>query len=229
MTSISASSGLIQRSKALSCMFALAACHIITKQLIELALGLEASMRSYIWVVKEGDYTAELDKWLVEEQFEETVKDIGLVVRGWAPQVPILSHPAIGGFLTHCGWNSTLEGISSGLPMITWPMFAEQLFNEKLIVQVLKIGVRIGVEIPMKWGEEEKLGVMVNKDEIKKAIDQLMDEGSEGEDRRRRAKELGEMAKKTVEEGGSSYLNMTLIIQHVIEEVTNGNQSNYTI
>lgn len=89
------------------------------------------------------------------------------MIWGWAPQVLILSHPAIGGFLTHCGWNSTLEGVCAGVPMITWPLFAEQFYNEKFIVQVLRIGVRVGAEYAVKWGEEEKFGVLRKKEEVK--------------------------------------------------------------
>ncbi|KAJ9181489.1 hypothetical protein P3X46_009615 [Hevea brasiliensis] len=130
-------------------------CHFLPQQLIELGMGLQAANHPFIWVVKEGDYSKELEKWLLEEKFEEKLEGRGLVVRGWAPQVLILSHPAIGGFLTHCGWNSTLEGISAGVPMITWPMFAEQFHNEKLIVQVLKIGARVGAKVIVNWGGRE--------------------------------------------------------------------------
>jgi UDP-glucosyl transferase 73C len=156
----------------------------------------------------------------VEEKFEKRIEGRGLIIRGWAPQVPILSHPAIGGFLTHCGWNSTLEGISAGLPMITWPMFAEQFYNEKLLAQVLRIGVRVGVQACVKRGEEEKPGVFVKREDVKKAIEQLMDEGEEGEERRKRARDLGGMAKRAVEEGGSSYMNVTSLIQHIREQVS---------
>ncbi|XVF55572.1 hypothetical protein PTKIN_Ptkin06aG0046800 [Pterospermum kingtungense] len=183
------------------------------QQLIELGLGLEASNCPFIWTIKEGDYTPELEKWFKEQRFEERIKGRGLIIRGWAPQVRILSHPSTGGFLTHCGWNSTLEGVSSGLPMITWPMFAEQFYNEKFIVQVLKIGVRIGVDVPMK---AEVL--MVKMEDVKKAVKQLVDGGDEGEGRRRRAKKLGDMAKRAVQNGGSSHLNVTLLIEHVNQQ-----------
>jgi len=195
-------------------------CHLLASQLVELALGLEASNRPFIWVVRKGDYSTELEKWLVEEKFEKRIEGRGLIIRGWAPQVPILSHPAIGGFLTHCGWNSTLEGISAGLPMITWPMFAEQFYNEKLLARVLRIGVRVGVQACVKRGVEEKPGVFVKREDVKKAIEQLMDEGEEGEERRKRARDLGGMAKRAVEEGGSSYMNVASLIQHIREQVS---------
>ncbi|KAK4432488.1 UDP-glycosyltransferase 73E1 [Sesamum alatum] len=185
-------------------------------QLIELGLALEASNRPFIWVLRHA--SEEFQTWLLEEKFEERIKNRGLLIRGWAPQVLILSHLSVGGFLTHCGWNSTLEGITAGVPMITWPLFAEQIFNEKLIVNVIKTGIRAGVEEPVLFGQEEKAGVKVKNDEIKRVIERLMDGGEEGNERRKRAKEVGEMAKRAVEEGGSSYLNMTLFIEHVIAE-----------
>ncbi|CAN1275893.1 UDP-glycosyltransferase 73C1 [Linum perenne] len=93
-------------------------CNISTSQLIELGLGLEASNRSFMWVIRDANNTNELMKWMQEYDFEERIKEQGFIIRGWAPQVEILSHFAIGGFLTHCGWNSTLEGICAGVPML---------------------------------------------------------------------------------------------------------------
>ncbi|CAK8543947.1 unnamed protein product [Lathyrus sativus] len=194
-------------------------CNLISSQLIELALGLEETKMPFIWVIRDGtNITHELEKWISDEKFEERNKGRGLLIRGWAPQMLILSHPSIGGFLTHCGWNSTLEGISVGVPMVTWPLFADQFLNEKLVTQVLKIGVSLGVKVLMRFGEEEKLGVIVKKEDIKEAIFRVMDEGDqEGKERRERASELSEKAKKAVEKGGSSYISMTLLIQDIIQ------------
>ncbi|XP_060176960.1 UDP-glycosyltransferase 73C25-like [Lycium barbarum] len=187
-------------------------------QMAELGLGLEESNRPFVWVLGGGGKLDDLEKWILENGYEERNKERGLLIRGWAPQVLILSHPAIGGVLTHCGWNSTLEGISAGLPMVTWPLFAEQFCNEKLVVQLQKIGVSLGVKVPVKWGDEENVGVLVKKDDVKKALDKLMDEGEEGQVRRTKAKELGELAKKAFEEGGSSYVNLTSLIEDIIEQ-----------
>ncbi|XP_027176125.1 UDP-glycosyltransferase 73C4-like [Coffea eugenioides] len=186
-----------------------------TGQMTELALGLEASQRPFVWATryKSGDF----EKWLCEEKFEERINDRGLLIHGWAPQVLILSHPAVGGFVTHCGWNSTLEGISAGVPLITWPMFGEQFCNEKLIVNILRVGVRVGVEFPVRFGEEEKVGVQVKQQDCKTAIDELMSEEQEGKQRRERARKLGEMAKRALEEGGSSHLNLDLLVQDITE------------
>ncbi|KAL0333408.1 UNVERIFIED_CONTAM: UDP-glycosyltransferase 73C4 [Sesamum angustifolium] len=105
--------------------------------------------------------------------------------------------------------------------MITWPFFADQFFNEKFIVNVIKTGIRVGVEEPVFFGHEENAGVKVKSDEIKRVIEKLMDGEEEGNERRKRAKELGEMAKRAVEEEGSSYLNMSLFIENVMAEHTN--------
>ncbi|KAK7396612.1 hypothetical protein VNO78_17739 [Psophocarpus tetragonolobus] len=191
-------------------------CNLISLQLIELGMALEASKAAFIWVIREGNQTEEMKKWIKESGFEERNKGVGVLLREWAPQVLILSHPSIGGFLTHCGWNSTLEAISAGVPMLTWPLFGDQFFNERFIVQILRIGVGVGVESPVKWGDEHKVGVLVKKEDVVRAIHKLMDEGSEREERRRRAQELAEMANKAVQ-GGSSHFNVTHLIQHIMQ------------
>ncbi|CAA0830344.1 UDP-glycosyltransferase 73C1 [Striga hermonthica] len=173
-------------------------------QFVELALGLELSGRPFILVVKGGDKSEEIEKWISESGFEERVGERGLLIRGWAPQVLILSHSAVGGFLTHCGWNSTLEGVSAGVPMITWPIFAEQFLNEKLVVQVLRTGVGVGAKSVAHLGEETKPENEVARENIRRAVESVMDAGRDGQERRERAKELGRRAKGAVEEGGSS-------------------------
>ncbi|KAG4161592.1 hypothetical protein ERO13_D01G065300v2 [Gossypium hirsutum] len=187
-------------------------------ELIELGLGLEASNKAFIWILRgNNDASNQVMKWIEEDGFEERIKGRGFVVVGWAPQALILSHPAIGGFLTHCGWNSTIEGISAGVPLLTLPLFADQFTNERLVVQILKIGVSVGANEPTAWGDE-KSGFMLKKEHVKNAINQLMNEGNEGIERRKRAKVFGEKANKAVEVGGSSYLNMTLLIQDIIQQ-----------
>ncbi|KAI3912638.1 hypothetical protein MKW92_028863 [Papaver armeniacum] len=160
-----------------------------------------------------------IDPWLFEEKFEERNKDRGLVIKGWAPQVLILSHRSIGGFLTHCGWNSVMEGVCAGVPLIAWPTGAEQFFNEKMIVQVLDIGLKVGVDdvlaSDIKFEKEKMLlGSAKKKGDVEKAVKKIM-EG--GEDRRRRVRDFGKKAKKATEERGSSYNNMTLLIQDIIQ------------
>ncbi|CAK8543954.1 unnamed protein product [Lathyrus sativus] len=193
-------------------------CNLTSLQFIEIGMALEACERPFIWVIRERNQTEELNNWIKESSFEERTKEKGFLIKGWAPQVLILSHCAIGGFLTHCGWNSTLEAICAGVPMITWPLFGDQFFNERFVVEVLRVGVMVGAESPVNWGEEENVGVLVKKEDVEKAIEKLMDDAScEKEERRKRAKELAEMAKRCVGEGGSSQLNVTLLIQDILQ------------
>ncbi|KAF3511821.1 hypothetical protein F2Q69_00001780 [Brassica cretica] len=198
-------------------------CNLTLDQLKELGLGLEESKRPFIWVIRSWDKYDELAEWILESGFEERIKERGLLIKGWSPQMIILQHVSVGGFLTHCGWNSTLEGITSGLPLLTWPLFADQFSNEKLVVQVLKSGVRVGVDEPMIWGEEEKIGVLVDKEGVKKAVEELMGDSDDAKERRRRAKGLGELAHKAVDKGGSSHSNITLLIEDIMDQVKSRN------
>ncbi|XP_028782164.1 UDP-glycosyltransferase 73C4-like [Neltuma alba] len=189
------------------------------EQLMELGLGLEATDRPFILVLRGAYKREEMENLLKEDGLEERVKGRGLIIRGWVPQVLILSHKAIGSFLTHCGWNSTLEGISYGVPLITFPMFAEQFYNEKVVVEVLQTGVKVGAESTMNFGEEENYGVKVKREKVKEAIEKVMGEEDEESERiRERARNYAEKAKKAVEKGGSSRLNMSVLIQDMIQQ-----------
>ncbi|TKY45381.1 UDP-glycosyltransferase 73C3 [Spatholobus suberectus] len=199
---------------------------VAPKQLIEIGLGLEATKRPFIWVLR-GEYRIdEMERWLLEERFEERVKERGILIRGWVPQVLILSHGAIGAFFTHCGWNSTLEAICAGVPLVTFPMFQDQFYNEKFAVQVAEIGVSVGAEIAVHLGQEDKFGecVRVNRDNVKEAIEKVIGEGEEKVKRRERARKYADRAKKAIEKGGSSYRNMSMLIDDM-QQVQLLNQS----
>lgn len=186
---------------------------VSTRQAIELGLGLESTNQPFVWCVKKE--TEELEKWF--SGFEERVRGRGLLIRGWAPQVLILSHQAIGCFLTHCGWNSTLESICAGVPLVTWPFFADQFLNETFIVEILKIGVRIGVKTPVLYGEEDKIEPLVKKDDVKNAVERIMEDNEEGKLRRNRASELAKMAKIAMAKDGSSFENVSSLIRDITE------------
>ena len=182
-------------------------------QIVEIAHGLENSGCSFIWVARKKDKNDKGQIFL--QEFEEKMKKSkrGFIIWNWAPQVMILNHPAVGGIVTHCGWNSILESVSAGLPMITWPMFAEQFYNEKLLVDVLKIGVSVGAKENKFWtslGED----AMVGREEIAKAVVELMGK-EESIEMRRRARELGDASKKTTEEGGSSYNSLMQLLDEL--------------
>ncbi|XVF67539.1 hypothetical protein PTKIN_Ptkin10aG0129400 [Pterospermum kingtungense] len=177
-------------------------------QLKEIAMALEASEQQFIWVVRKRNNSKEEDDWL-PGGFEKRMEGKGLIIRGWAPQVLILDHEAVGGFVSHCGWNSTLEGVCAGVPMVTWPVSAEQFYNEKLVTQVLKIGVAVGVQ---QW--VKITGDFVKKEAIEKAVREIM-EGDKSEGMRNRAKELAKAAKRAVENGGSSYSDLNALIEEL--------------
>ena len=177
-------------------------------QLKEIAIGLEASEQQFIWVVKKEKNDGGKEEWL-PDGFEQRVRGKGLIIRGWAPQMMILDHEAVGGFVTHCGWNSTLEGVSAGLPMVTWPVSAEQFFNEKFVTQILRIGVAVGAQ---QWARF--VGDSIKSEAIEKAVIRIM-VGVDAEEIRSRARELGKKAKKAVEEGGSSYSDLNSLIEEL--------------
>ncbi|XP_050208846.1 scopoletin glucosyltransferase-like [Mercurialis annua] len=177
-------------------------------QLKELAIALESSGKDFIWVVRKNTNPEETHQDWLPEGFEQRIEGKGLIVRNWAPQILILDHEAIGGFVTHCGWNSTLEGISAGVAMVTWPVGGEQFYNEKLVTEVLRIGVSVGVQQWSFYGDG------VKSECIEKAINRVM-EGAEAEEMRGRAKKLGRMAREAVEDGGSSFTDLDALIHEL--------------
>ncbi|XP_062178585.1 UDP-glycosyltransferase 73C6-like [Phragmites australis] len=186
--------------------------HAEPNQVVELGLGLEASGHPFIWVVKNADqHGDEVSEFLHE--LEAHVAGRGLLIRGWAPQVLILSHAAVGGFVTHCGWNSTMEAITAGLPVVTWPHFSDQFLNAKFAVEVLGIGVSIGVTEPVMYRVDQK-EIVVRREVVEKAVRSVMDGGGEGEERRMRARALAAQARSAVEEGGSSHANLLDLIKN---------------
>ncbi|GLJ47397.1 hypothetical protein SUGI_1000350 [Cryptomeria japonica] len=169
-----------------------------SEQITDLAFGLEATGHRFLWVLrghKSGDSSSlETDiSQLLPEGFQSRTGDRGLVVLNWAPQVAVLSHPSTGGFLSHCGWNSTLESISHGVPMIAWPLYAEQGMNKVILVKQIKVAIDLKMD---------KKG-FVKREEVERAVRELM-EGEEGRKAREKMKELKGKAKIAMTEGGST-------------------------
>ncbi|XP_031287604.1 flavonol 3-O-glucosyltransferase UGT89B1-like [Pistacia vera] len=163
-----------------------------SKQTDVLATGLEKSGIHFIWSVRERtEKNAGEDYGDLPDGFEDRVAGRGYIIKGWAPQVAILRHRATGAFLTHCGWNSTLEGISAGVVMLTWPMSSDQFMNAQLLVDELGVGIRVGENIE-NIPESTKLA-------------QLFDESVNGTGpQRMKARELREAVMNAVSKGGSS-------------------------
>lgn len=130
----------------------------------------------------------------------EEIGDRGFVT-GWCPQEEVLGHAAVGGFLTHCGWNSMMESVCSGVPMLCLPFFADQNLNCRYACVEWGIGVEIEGDV-----KREEVGFLVRE---------LMD-GERGEKLRRRAVEWKEKAAAAVAGGGSSYLNLERLINEVL-------------
>ncbi|KAL4588695.1 hypothetical protein LXL04_001590 [Taraxacum kok-saghyz] len=179
---------------------------VTRNQVYEIAMGLEACNESFIWVIKN-----EHEQWM-PEGFEKrtTASGKGLIIKGWAPQVLILDHESVGGFVTHSGWNSVLEGVTGGVAMVVWPVMAEQFYNAKLVTDVLGIGVSIG---DVGWSATSSCDG-VKREAVEKAVVRLMG-GEEGDEMRRRAQVLKEKARTAVKEGGSSYSDLDTFIQDI--------------
>lgn len=165
------------------------------EQIGELALGLDGSGQRFLWVLRNPPNASGPElRTLLPPGFEQRTKDRGLVVTSWAPQVAILAHPSTGGIISQCGWNSVLESVSHGVPIITWPLHAEQKTTAFLLVNDIQVAV----------GTHKGADGIVRKEEVEKAARELM-EGEVGKKRRERAKELKQSAKAAVAEGGSSF------------------------
>ncbi|GJN18354.1 hypothetical protein PR202_gb05507 [Eleusine coracana subsp. coracana] len=175
-----------------------------TEQTAELAAGLEASGQRFLWVVrfpsdkdKSASYfgaAGESDDPLryLPEGFVERTKHVGLCVPPWAPQVEILNHRAVGGFLSHAGWNSTLEAAAAGVPMLAWPLFAEQRVNAVMLSE----GVGLALQLSRDDG-------VVPRDEVAAMVTELM-AGEKGAAAREKARELRDAAAKAWAPDGPS-------------------------
>ncbi|PWA63239.1 UDP-glucuronosyl/UDP-glucosyltransferase [Artemisia annua] len=107
------------------------------KQMSALTCALELSDVNFILCVKASGSSS------IPSGFEDRVAGRGFIIKGWAPQLAVLRHRAVGSFVTHCGWNSTLEGVAAGVMMLTWPSFADQFADAKLLVDQLGVGKRV--------------------------------------------------------------------------------------
>lgn len=168
-----------------------------------LASGLEKSRIRFLWVVKSGTpEQTEAGYGVIPDGFEERVAGKGLVVTGWASQLMILSHNSVGGFLSHCGWNSVLEAIASGVMILAWPMEADQFQNERLLVEDLGVAVKVCV------GADS----VPDSDELGRVIRESMKMGGGV---KLKAKELREEAFAAVTEGGSSSRDLDRLVEEL--------------
>ncbi|GMH21857.1 hypothetical protein Nepgr_023700 [Nepenthes gracilis] len=178
-------------------------------QLVEFAWGLADSRQQFLWVVRPDLVTG--DAAVLPADFMAETADRGILVP-WCDQERVLSHPAVGGFLTHSGWNSTVESIVNAVAMISWPFFAEQQTNCWYCCE--------------KWGIGMEIDSEVKRGEVEKQVRELM-EGDKGKELRRRAMKWKRLAEEaTATPTGSSYLNLEDLINNVLLSTPKKNFSN---
>ncbi|XP_031384240.1 UDP-glycosyltransferase 74E2-like [Punica granatum] len=170
------------------------------EQMEELAWGLKNSKIHFLWVVRESE-----KKKLPAGFLDEIApSDMGLVV-GWCSQLEVLAHKAVGCFVTHCGWNSTLEALCLGVPLVAMAQWTDQPTNAKFIEDVWKVGLRV------KTGEKGT----ASREAIEACVREMM-EGEKGKEIRRNSLKWRELAKRAVGEGGSSDKNIAELVAELV-------------
>ncbi|XP_031255612.1 UDP-glycosyltransferase 86A1 [Pistacia vera] len=157
--------------------------HVSKEEIEEIALGLLLSEVNFIWVLRPDIVSSDETQFLPVD-FEENIKGKGLIVP-WCCQIEVISHPAVGGFLTHCGWNSILESIWCNVPLLCFPLLTDQFTNRKLVVDDWKVGLnlcdnkrisrdevseKIHRLMSGKWNDELRKNVIGVRDTIEKAL-----------------------------------------------------------
>ncbi|KAH8506963.1 hypothetical protein H0E87_013688 [Populus deltoides] len=193
------------------------------KQVKEIACALEHCGHRFLWSLRKpssqkGKIESPSDylnfQEILPEGFLDRTLKIGKVI-GWAPQVDILAHPAVGGFASHCGWNSILESVRFGVPVATWPLYAEQQFNAFQMVIDLGLAVEIKMDYRRDFlGDNE---IIVSCEDIVKAIKHVMEEDSEV---RKKVKEMSRIGEKSLKDGGSSFSSLGRLIEDMIDNIS---------
>jgi len=171
---------------------------ITETEFLEIAWGLANSKHPFLWVVREG--LMKESEWVeaLASGLVETLEGRGLIVK-WAPQQEVLAHSAVGAFWTHSGWNSTLESICEGVPMICMPFFTDQKVNARYVSHVWRVGLQLE-----------------DRGEIEKIIGRLMDGNDEAKEIRDRALKLKEEAKVCLQQGGSSCSSLEALLTYIL-------------
>ncbi|CAK9135694.1 unnamed protein product [Ilex paraguariensis] len=167
-------------------------------ELMEFWYGLVNSGQKFLWVMRPDSIVGQNGDRQLPAEIEEGTKARGYIV-GWAPQEEVLAHPAIGVFLTHSGWNSTLESMFAGVPMICWPYFADQTINSRFVSEVWKIG------LDMKDSCDRVVIERMVRETMELRRDELLE----------RADHMAKLGRKAISEGGSSYCNLDRLIEFI--------------
>ncbi|XP_022938572.1 UDP-glycosyltransferase 90A1-like [Cucurbita moschata] len=171
---------------------------ISSEQTKEIEIGLEESGVSFLWARKDKE---------IGDGFEERVKERGIVVREWVDQWEVLNHGSVKGFLSHCGWNSVVESLSCGVPVLAFPLMADQAMNARMVVDELRAGMRTAECEGLVKGFVKGKG-------LQRLVRELM-EGEKGKEVRKRAMEISAMAKKAMAENGSSWRDLEQLVQEM--------------
>ncbi|KAL3525859.1 hypothetical protein ACH5RR_014231 [Cinchona calisaya] len=167
----------------------------------ELAHGLELTDRPFLWVWRQDSTDEAESNATYLEEFQQRIARKGKMVF-WAPQQKVLSHPSIACFMSHCGWNSTVESISNGVPILCCPHSADQFINQSYICDIWKVGLGF---------ERDDASGMITHAEIKNKVDELLGTMTYKE----RALHLKEMMMSSVRKGGSSEKNFTDFVKWI--------------
>lgn len=178
---------------------------LTSEQIEELALGLKESEVNFLWVLRESE------QGKLPKGYKDSIKEKGIIVT-WCNQLELLAHDAVGCFVTHCGWNSTLESLSLGVPVVCLPQWADQLPDAKFLEEIWEVGVR---------PKEDENGV-VKREEFMLSLKVVM-EGERSEVIRRNASEWKKLARDAVCEGGSSDKNINEFVNHLTNTNKMGN------
>ncbi|KAL2492728.1 UDP-glycosyltransferase 90A1 [Abeliophyllum distichum] len=166
------------------------------EQLNEIAKGLEKSQVCFLWVLRSKGV-----------EYLQGVENRGLIVKEWVDQMEILQHKAVKGFLSHCGWNSVMESLSANVPILAFPMMAEQRLNARLVAEEIGVGLRI-------MPSNGSVRGFVAAEDVERMVKELM-EGVKCKAVRRKLEDLRDTACAATEEGGSSWRTLNFLIDDV--------------
>ncbi|KAL2489888.1 UDP-glycosyltransferase 74E2 [Forsythia ovata] len=172
------------------------------EQMEELAKGLRMSNKCFLWVVRASEESK------LPENFANETSKKGLIV-SWCPQLEVLAHDSVGCFITHCGWNSTLEAMSLGIPVVAMPRWSDQCTNAKFVSDIWKTGIRT---------RADEKGI-VRDTEIVRCVE-LVTDGDEGKEIRMNAIKWKEMAREAVDKGGSSDRNIEEFVSALVNPLS---------
>ena len=168
------------------------------QQLVEFGCGLVNSKHPFLWIIRSDLVVGETTNF--PHEFEVATKERGLIAN-WCPQEEVLNHPSVGGFLTHSGWNSTIESVCAGVPMLCCPFVADQQTNSKYTCNEWAIGININND--------------AKRDEVEKFVRELM-EGDKSKKMKKKAMEWKKLAEDATGPLGSSSINLNNLVSEVL-------------